>query len=725
MLLMLVVLVPAFGLLAWVEVLERESALDEVKSKVLYVARIAAAEESQIIQSTRQLLQQFAQTPEARGETSRAVCNDLVARQTKLSPNYYNLGVIAPNGMRRCSASQPGQVLDLSDRSYFRRAVETREFSVGDYQIGRTTGKADVSFGFPMIDANGALLGVAYTTLNLEWFAKSLAHAQLPQDCSLSVIDSQGNTLARFPDTEEQFGRPITRTALKEILAHGGTSAFESTGADGIQRVWGFVPLRQSASGDLWVSVGMPIAAAHVKINQAFQRNLLLIGATTLLILGVGWVGGERLVIRPVKRLTEAARLLSKRDLSARTGLPHGEGEFGQLARVFDDMADSIQSEDATLERLMAQDKQANEKLVIGMGELERLNREIAQLGRMSHLLQACQSENEACAAVVQSGQILFPTEVAALYLMRSSRNYLEYKTGWGGTEAAEPLLTPESCWALRQGQAYRFERAHDGLPCAHVTTESPMGAYFCVPLIAQSETLGLLHIRFPARAGPPGAAATESRLQLATTFADQAALALANINLREVLKQQSLRDPLTGLNNRRFLEEALERELARAQRNKAPLALIMTDVDHFKRFNDTHGHEAGDAVLRKVAQTLRRNIRRSDMACRFGGEEFTVILPDSPLGAARERAELLREAVASLVLSHAGQTLGPVTMSFGVAVFPKDGGDSATLIEAADAALYRAKSEGRNRVEISRTEARVVSPGEVDGLLELESESA
>jgi diguanylate cyclase (GGDEF)-like protein len=409
--------------------------------------------------------------------------------------------------------------------------------------------------------------------------------------------------------------------------------------------------------------------------------------------------------MRPVKRLTNAARRLRAGELGARTGLPHGDGEFGHLARAFDGMAASIQSEEAALAGMMTQKQEANEKLVAGIGELERLNREITQLGHMSHLLQACQNVEEACAAIMQSGKILFPTEVAVLYLMRSSRDYLEYKTGWGGTGEKETIIAPESCWALRGGQVYRFERSDDGLPCEHVSVESTANPYICVPLIAQSDILGLLHIRFPAL----GARTIDSRLQLAATFADQAGLTLANLKLREVLKQQSVRDPLTGLYNRRFLEESLARELARAQRTKSPLALIMADVDHFKRFNDTYGHDAGDVVLREVAQVLKSQLRPSDIACRFGGEEFTLILPESRLGGAREKVESLRQAIAAMVLNHGGHSLGTVTMSFGLAIFPQHGGDSSALLHAADVALYQAKRNGRNRVELSSS--AIVAP--------------
>jgi diguanylate cyclase (GGDEF)-like protein len=704
-LLTLVVLVPALGLLVYVADRDRENARDEVKSRVLYLARLAAAEESQIIQSTRQLLQHLAQTPEARGEISQAACNEMVARQIKLYFHYNNLGVIGPGGIRFCSVLLPEQSTDLSMRTYYRRAVETRDFSVGDYQLGTSTGSAGVGFGYPVLEATGEVRGVVFATLNLEWLGKSLARAQLPPEASLTVVDSQGNMLARFPETEGRIGRPIDQTVLKQMFAQGGSGILEGIATDGRRRVWGFVPLHQAGSGIIFVRVGMPVAAAYGGINGTFYRNLLLIAATALLIMGIAWAGAERLVVRPVKRLTEAARHVGKGNLSARTGLPHGDGEFGQLARVFDDMADSIESEEAALERLMAQQKEANANLIGGIGELERLNREITQLGRMSNVLQACQSVEEACGAVVQSGQILFPTEAAALYLMRSSRNCLEYKAGWGGAGVEQTVLLPESCWALRRGQVYRFEPPHDGLPCEHVTAEPRPAPYICVPLVAQSDILGLLHIRFPAPDGTQSAGTIESRLQLATTFADQAGLALANLKLREVLKQQSIRDPLTGLHNRRFLEESLELELARARRSKAPLALIMADIDHFKRFNDGYGHDAGDAVLRIVAQTLKSQIRGSDIACRFGGEEFTLIMPEAALEAARKKTESLRQAIASLVLSHAGQSLGTITMSFGVAIYPEHGSDSTGLLQAADSALYRAKNEGRNRVEISRIE--------------------
>ena len=201
----------------------------------------------------------------------------------------------------------------------------------------------------------------------------------------------------------------------------------------------------------------------------------------------------------------------------------------------------------------------------------------------------------------------------------------------------------------------------------------------------------------------------SEAKEQLATAVAEQIALALSNLKLRETLRQQSVRDPLTGLYNRRFLEETLDRELARLERKNLPLSLIMIDVDNFKNFNDTFGHEAGDAVLRDLGGILQRHVRGGDIACRYGGEEFTIVLPEASLEIGRQRAEMLREAVHELRLVHDGKSLGAVTLSLGVACFPEHGRRREHLLQAADAALYEAKNGGRNRVVVSTVKTLTV----------------
>lgn len=216
-----------------------------------------------------------------------------------------------------------------------------------------------------------------------------------------------------------------------------------------------------------------------------------------------------------------------------------------------------------------------------------------------------------------------------------------------------------------------------------------------CIPLVTQDELVGLVHLE--GLAAEKGA--REEQEQLAVTVAEQLALALGNARLRESLRRQSVLDPLTGLFNRRYFEETLRRELARARRMASPLSLVVLDVDHFKRVNDGFGHTAGDAVLRAIAQLVRQSIRDCDVACRYGGEELVILMPDCAQADAARRAEALRADIAGAppMLDEAGPDT--VTASFGVAQFPVHGPDAEALFRAADGALYRAKRAGRNRV--------------------------
>ena len=227
--------------------------------------------------------------------------------------------------------------------------------------------------------------------------------------------------------------------------------------------------------------------------------------------------------------------------------------------------------------------------------------------------------------------------------------------------------------------------------------------------MVAQGESLGVLSV---TDSGLPDGAADPRRLQrmqeLATSLAEQISLAFANLMLRETLKYQSVRDPLTNLFNRRHMEEALQRELLRAARNGNPVAVLMADLDHFKQFNDAFGHEAGDVLLRDLGALLAAEIRGGDIACRYGGEEFLLILSDTDLPSACERAEKLQQQVRNLQVRYRGETLRRITLSIGVAGFPRHGTSASQIVTAADRALYKAKAAGRDRVVVAGEAPRV-----------------
>jgi diguanylate cyclase (GGDEF)-like protein len=222
--------------------------------------------------------------------------------------------------------------------------------------------------------------------------------------------------------------------------------------------------------------------------------------------------------------------------------------------------------------------------------------------------------------------------------------------------------------------------------------------------MIAHGETLGMLHLQMSRHNRASSEAAPPESLEiswLARTVAERLALALADMNLRETLRAQSICDPLTGWYNRRYMEETLEREIRRAARNKRPLAVIMLDVDNFKEFNDSFGHEAGDVALQNLCQMLKTHIRSEDVACRYGGDEFVLVLPDTSAELAAQRAEEMRIAVGHAEAQYHGQLLRPMTLSFGIATFPADGRVSKDLLRASDIALFQAKSDGRIRVRL------------------------
>jgi diguanylate cyclase (GGDEF)-like protein/PAS domain S-box-containing protein len=349
--------------------------------------------------------------------------------------------------------------------------------------------------------------------------------------------------------------------------------------------------------------------------------------------------------------------------------------------------------------------RQANQQLSQWVGELERRNREISLINEMGDMLQGCPTADEAYAVIAHWNEQLFAGSAGAVCVINSSRNSVERVAVWGNPAMGEPMFAPDECWALRSGRVHVVVDPRSRLVCRHLT-DPLAGGSLCVPMMAQGEALGILHLQTGlgglSLVAASEAAPADSLRQLAVTVAEHLALALANLRLRETLRTQSIRDPLTGLFNRRYMEESLERELRRADRRGHPVSVIMLDLDHFNRFNNTFGHQSGDALLQAFGEMVRAQVRSEDIACRYGGEEFTLIMPEASMEVALRRAERLRQEVKELRIQQRGQSLGVVTVSLGVAVYPEFGATAEALIRAADLALYRAKAGGRDRVEVA-----------------------
>jgi diguanylate cyclase (GGDEF)-like protein len=439
--------------------------------------------------------------------------------------------------------------------------------------------------------------------------------------------------------------------------------------------------------------VALPRQAAFADANRTLWWNLLGLGLVVVLALVAAWMGSAW-IVRRVKALADATGRLGAGDLEARAEVTGGD-EIGALARGMNGMA-------ARLSAMMVAEREARHDLA---GRVDALvaerTREVELLRQLSELLQACATLEEAHGVMSQLCGRLFPDAAGAILLTPASRDGLWVVAAWGPPLAgARERFQLDDCWALRRGRVYRVDDVGASPACPHLGATIPP-AFVCVPLAAQGETLGLFTI-----AALPGAITEgglgEARVRLAVTVAEQFALALASLRLRETLRGQSIRDPLTGLFNRRYMEETLDRELSRAERESRPLALILLDIDRFKHFNDTFGHEAGDTILASLGSLLRSASRAGDVACRYGGEEFVLILPAASLADAQRRAEEIREAIRGLRVALGSRPLEAVRCSMGVAAFPEHGTAGNALLRAADAALYRAKREGRDQVVLA-----------------------
>jgi diguanylate cyclase (GGDEF)-like protein len=337
--------------------------------------------------------------------------------------------------------------------------------------------------------------------------------------------------------------------------------------------------------------------------------------------------------------------------------------------------------------------------------ELEQFRREQLTLRKLSSFLKSALTTEETLAAVKCYGPQLWPGSTGSVYLLHSTSEYLDRTTSWGEVAHTSQALGWQDCWALRNLRPHCIHETGGEILSQHLAQTPATLPSFCVPLVAQGQLMGLFHLQRVKNSvnTTQNPLSADPSLALALAVAEDLSLAHANMKLRESLREQSMRDSLTGLFNRRFVDDFLVRELARAERKTRQLSMIALDIDHFKRINDSFGHGAGDTVLQKVGTILQAHVRDSDVASRIGGEEFLLLLAESPLPLATKRAEDIRNAISVMTLKYEDRELGPITASFGAAAYPEHGRTPEALKRAADKALYDAKHAGRNTVVSAR----------------------
>ncbi len=436
---------------------------------------------------------------------------------------------------------------------------------------------------------------------------------------------------------------------------------------DNAETMTAYLPIKSINSNRLSIRAPIPRVIHKLVYNDITIQLLFLIGVI-LGLFGLLVLILQSILIRPMAQLTRYITARQAGETGSEFFALKRKDEIGLLSKEF-------------------------EKL---LQNYEDRNREITLLDDLDNLLGACDSMKEAGEVITRIATFLFKSETGAVSIINNSQNLFEHIATWGDDWPGERVFAPNDCWAIRRGQPHRMGPDKSNAICRHLpdNLDAPT---ICLPMMAHGSTLGVLHLK--SHAGMP---LDPSKVRLVALMAEHTSLALSNLRLREALRIQAIRDPLTGLYNRRFLEESLERELSRARRKEKPMAVFMIDIDHFKLFNDNHGHEAGDYVLKQLGLVLNSFIRREDVACRYGGEEFTLILPGAPEEVALQRANELCERMRKLDLRFSGDPLGTVTISVGVAVYPTHGEENEALIGAADRALYRAKADGRDRAVLA-----------------------
>ena len=375
LLLVVLAIIPVLGLTLYTNLEERQLRKALVQEHAMRLSRLVSADYERLIEDARRLLVTLSRLPAVR-DLNRAACTALFADLLAQHSSYANLGVIDADGNIFCSAV-PTEEVYLGDRVYFRRAIETRDFAIGEYQVGRITRKASVNFGYPVLNDAGHVNAAVFAALDLAWLNELARQAELPSETMLTVIDRNGTILARYPDDGKWVGKLMPETlVLNAILTQHGNGTTDAPGTDGIPRLFSFAPFGGAAqSADAYVSVGIPAAVAFARVNQILARNIAMLALVAGLALAAAWVGGNLFIVRQIRNLVEGTKRVAAGELGVRTGLPHGKGELGQLAGAFDQMAESL---DQAHERRLQEEELRRKNY-----ELEQQNLAIQEANRL------------------------------------------------------------------------------------------------------------------------------------------------------------------------------------------------------------------------------------------------------------------------------------------------------------------------------------------------------
>lgn len=530
-----------------------------------------------------------------------------------------------------------------------------------------------------LLDQQGALRGYLLTGDESFLQRYEAGRQQEQRATELLILDAHtpalGTAVQRVSTASDAWHDSWVHPQLEAVEAGNFEAAREAAATDDARSLFGRVRIALDQL-DVEIDGIRAEALASTEDAESFMTLVILLAVIvygSALSLGAIWL--VRRVAGPLDALSRSAEAMERGEPFAFVATRQDEigGLAGTMARLH-----------AIVEQRYA--------VVSAMAEQSSV------LNRLSELVSYADDEDAVIRAGAAALERLVPSSGGAVALVNPSFDQLRVHSSWGESaafpDAPPPIDRPAGCPGIRRNAVHITRLAPDALSLSCEVHPLRSGSLLCVPMISHNEVIGVIHIE---RADEDAFADDEVRL--AGRVAEQVALAMANLRLMRRMERQAMTDPLTGLANPRAFDPLVERELTIAQRDGAPVAIIMLDLDHFKQFNDTHGHPAGDEALRTLARTLRASIRETDTAARYGGEEFAVLLRATDLEGALVVAEKIRSAIELTSVEIGPSRFARVTASLGVAASDSHGLDRMQLMRLADGALYAAKRAGRNRV--------------------------
>ncbi len=695
-LLLMLIIVPVFALLLHNAIEARKAEALHTQTVALRLARLVLQEQQELIAGARQLLPGLARLPSIQAAKGGAACNEVLAKLLEQYPYYANLGVSGLDGLMRCSGLPMSTPVQIHDRDYFRRAIETGDLAIGSYQVGRVTGKSAINLGYPLRDDRGRIEGVIFAALDLAWLSRKLSNIPLPEGTMITILDRSGTVLAHQPDPDRWFGKSIRDAPfVRMILEHDAEGTAESMDAASVHRLFAFTPLHQGNSNSVYVSVGIPRDIAYADLDSRFRRDLFALFLIVVIVITVAWKGSNAFVLRPLGVLAHASERLGNGDLDARTELPQTHDEFGRLAQTFDRMAASLQrrrdeaemhdKELRRINRALRTLSAGNRTLVRAADEtslLQKMCSVAVELGgyRMAWVGFAEHDAEKTVRPVAQAG-----TDKAFLDALHITWDETEQGNGPTGTA----IRTGRHCVAHGLQSDPRYQAWHAA------AREQGIESALSLPLQVDQEVMGAITIY-----AEDDDAFDAAEIELLSEMAEDLTYGIATLRTRikhdaaqATIRRMAYYDALTGLPNHASLEEHLDDAIAGARSRNHSLALLLFDLERLRDINDTLGFEAGNKVMQISAQRIAQETEKGEFVARMRGDEFALLLPEVDAVQAEQTALRILELLNQPFTINDFSLI--IRANVGIVLFPGHGTEGEQLIRRADLAMQLAKQSG------------------------------